>query len=74
MCVCVCVCVCIIREEIMSLQPEISLDNLFILSEENKRELRQARGRAGALSGRQQCFTDYVVRGLHYSTETISMV
>lgn len=37
-----CVCMSIIREEIMSFQPEISLGNLFILSEENKRELRKA--------------------------------
>lgn len=35
-------CVSIIREEeIMSLQPEISLGNLFILSEKNKRRLRK---------------------------------
>lgn len=52
--VCVCVCVSIIREEIMSLQPEISLGNLFILGEENKRELRKARGRAGTLLGHWQ--------------------
>lgn len=50
----VCVCVSIIREEIMSLQPEISVGNLFILGEENKRELRKARGRAGTLLGYRQ--------------------
>lgn len=33
----VCVCVSIIREEIMSFQPEMSLGSLFILGDENKR-------------------------------------
>lgn len=47
-------CVSIIRDEIMSLQPEMSPDNLFILSEENKRELRKARGKDGTLFGHQQ--------------------
>lgn len=47
-------CVSIIREEIMSLQPEMSLGNLFILSEENKRELRKARERLGLFFGHQQ--------------------
>lgn len=48
------VCVSIIREEIMSLQPEMSLGNLFILSEENKRELRKARVKDGTPFGHQQ--------------------
>lgn len=48
------VSVSIIREEVMSLQPEISLGNLFILGEENERELRKARGRAGTLLGHEQ--------------------
>lgn len=46
-----CVCVSIIREELMSFQPEISLGNLFILSEENKRELRKAREGLGLFWG-----------------------
>lgn len=67
------VSVSIIREEVMSLQPEISLGDLFILGEENKRELRKARGRARTLLGHQQRFTDCVMRALHY-IEIINMV
>lgn len=39
-----CVCVSIIREEIMSFQPEMSLGNLLILGEENKR-IEESKGK-----------------------------